>query len=538
MKPEFETLADHFLVDALLTEFERAKQRIYQADRATPCDSVKLYDGRTVWLKREDQSRVHSFKWRGAYNRMASLSESGWQGTVVAASAGNHAQGVALAAEALKMNGVIFMPRFTPFLKQQAVKRLGGPWVDIRLSGDTYDQAAAAARDFQRQHHQSEFIHPFDDLLVIAGQATLAAEIPTDADPDLVLLGIGGGGMAAGVAAVIRQRFPRAKIIGVEVLGQDSMRQSIVGNQRICLPEVSRLCDGTAVASPGFLNFELCRELLDDVWVVSEWQVCTAVEWLWVEHRIVVEPSAAIGLAAAMASAADSPCYDQTIAAHYGDLGLPKFANLLTVLSGANVDLIALPKISAASRLSPRSRRYYRFEIAEQAGTLVGLLDQFLEDLNIIDFQYGKLSQSVAYPVVGVEAFPWELTDFEQRLTPYVTFEDVSERTEVEFRLVPCQPDLMKNPLFAVVEFPDRPGALREFLRSIACRINVCYFNYATSGQGVGQALMGFEFESLESRAQFIQQSATMPHRFRKLSTAEFARSRNTKCQCRYDLLI
>ena len=519
---------DDDLLTLLLAEYEKATKRVYQLDSATACDRVGLDDGRQLWLKREDQSRVHSFKWRGAYNRMASLVESGWQGVVVAASAGNHAQGIALAAEKLRVDAIIFMPRFTPVLKQQAVECLGGAFVEVRLVGDTYDQAAEAAREYQR-NHQAEFIHPFDDLRVIAGQATLAGEISSEVDPDLVLLGIGGGGMAAGVAAVIRQRFPTARIVGVEVAGQASMKESIVQQHRVSLPHVSRLCDGTAVATPGLLNLELCRQLLDDVWVVEEWQVCTAMEWLWNRQRIVVEPSAAIGVAAALATSPGSACYDRVLAALCQQCDLGKSSrppvNLLTVLSGANVDFMTLPKISAGSRLSPRQRRYYCFEIPERAGTLVGLLDEFLDNMNIIDFQYGKMDENVGFPVVGVEGFPWELDKFEQELPSHVKFEDVSQSAATEFRLVPCSPNLMNWPLFAIVEFPDRPGALREFMRAIASRINLCYFNYSTSRQDVGQALMGFEFDSVEQKADFVDQLKQSAHPIRLLSTSELTQS-------------
>jgi threonine dehydratase len=471
---------------------------------ATPCQVVSLPDGRSLWLKREDTSRVHSYKWRGAFNKLAWLVEGGFRGSVVAASAGNHAQGVALAAHTLHVHAVLFMPRTTPLLKQQAVRRLGGPWVEVRLVGDRYDQAAAAARDFLKTR-SGEYLHPFDDLQVIAGQATMAWEVPDQVDPDLVLLEIGGGGMAAGVASVVRQRFPMAKIVGVEVVGQNSMQQSLQAGHPLTLPHVTRFCDGTAVATPGQLTFQLCRELLDEVWVVDERQVCTAIEWLWNECRVVVEPSAGIGVAAALSTDSDQSFCDPTLRAASAALGLPADAKLLTVLSGANVDFLTFPLIARKGRLSPKQRRYYCFEIPERSGTLIGLLDQFLADINIIDFQYGKTDAQRAFPVIGVEAFPDELNQLETKLSRApLHFHAVTQATAVEYRVVPFQPSLANLPVFATVEFPDRPGALLEFMRQIVGQTNLCYFNYTETGQNIEQALMGFEFGDAAQRETFL----------------------------------
>lgn len=500
-----DTSAPSRVLDSLWAETQAARQRVYRADRATACDAVSLPDGRQLWLKREDTSRVHSYKWRGAYNKLSCLVEQGFRGTVVAASAGNHAQGVALAAHRMQVPAVIYMPRTTPLLKQEAVQRLGASWVKIRLVGDRYDQAAQAAREFVAAN-VCEYLHPFDDLQVIAGQATMATEIEDHVAPDLVLLEIGGGGMAAGVASVIRRRFPSAKIIGVEVEGQNSMQQSLQAGHPITLPRVTRFCDGTAVATPGQLTFALCRELLDDVWVVDERQVCTAIEWLWNETRAVVEPSAGIGVAAALATDGHPNFCHTAIRAAYANLGLGSDARLLTVLSGANVDFLTLPLIARKGRLSAKERRYYRFEIPERSGTLIGLLDQFLSGINIIDFQYGKTDAGRALPVIGVEAFPLELAQLEAKLARSpLHFHAVTNATAVEYRVVPFQPSLAHLPIFATVEFPDRPGALSEFMRQIVGLTNVCYFNYTETGQSIEQALMGFEFNDAAQREAFLQ---------------------------------
>jgi threonine dehydratase len=521
--PMLETSSESEILAALRTETEAARQRVYRADCATPCESVSLPDGRGLWLKREDTSRVHSYKWRGAFNKLACLIEQGFQGTVVAASAGNHAQGVALAAHTMQVPAVIYMPRTTPLLKQEAVRRLGHQWVEVRLVGDRYDQAAQAARQFVAAN-DCEYLHPFDDVQVIAGQATMALELDDEMGPDLVLLEIGGGGMAAGVASVVKRRFPSAKIVGVEVIGQNSMQQSLLAGHPITLPEVTRFCDGTAVATPGQLTFALCRELLDEVWVVNERQVCTAIEWLWSERRVVVEPSAGIGVAAALATGTHSNFCDDSIRSAYLALGLKDDARLLTVLSGANVDFLTLPVIARKGRLSPKQRRYYCFEIPERSGTLIGLLDQFLADINIIDFQYGKTDARRAFPVIGVEAFPAELELLEEKLTRSpLHFHSVTNATAVEYRVVPFQPSLAQLPIFATVEFPDRPGALSEFMRQIVGLTNVCYFNYTETGQSIEQALMGFEFVDATQRDTFIAKVSQLGVSFQSIPSHTIA---------------
>ncbi len=511
------------LLANLWHEIPQAQARIYQLDAPTACQETQLPSGRTLWLKREDQSIVHSYKWRGAYNKMASLIEDGFKGEMVAASAGNHAQGVALSASRLGVNATIFMPRTTPLLKQHSVRKLGGHCVDVRLAGDNYDQAAAAAKEYLQQS-DAKYLHPFDDLKVIAGQATIGMELDSEVAPDLVLLEIGGGGMASGVAAAIKQRFPTAKLIGVEAEGQNSMQQSIRSGKRMTLPKVNRFCDGTAVALPGELTFQLCSHLLGDVWVVDDHDVCTAIEWLWDEIRAVVEPSAGIGVAAALAADQSGVIDRPEIAAAFTALGLGKDATILTVLSGANVDFLTLPSIARKGRLSLQERRYYRFEIPERSGTLIGLLDQFLSDMNIIDFQYGKTKSDRAFPVIGIEGPKAELNEFEKRmeLMP-LHFKPVTDTITVEYRLVPFNLELASHPLFATIEFPDRPGALGEFMRQVVGQANVCYFNYTETRQSVGQALMGFEFQTLPQRKNFLDSVEAWNIGFREIETSSIS---------------
>lgn len=490
MTQNLENLSGEELLALLREETAAASKRVYQLDAATPLDEITLESGCRLKLKREDTSTVHSYKWRGATNKIASLYESGFRGALIAASAGNHAQGVALAAKKLKLKATIFMPVSTPKVKQQAVKNFGGDLVEIRLHGDKFDEAALAAKAFA-DANDGQIIAPYDDLLVIAGQSTIGVEIVKDLEtaPTHVFLPIGGGGMAAGVASVLRTAFPDAKLIGVEASQQDSMGTSITAGQPTTLPAVDRFCDGTAVARPGQLNFKICQALLDQYMSIDNDQVCNAIQYLWNEMRIIVEPSAALGVAAARKA----------------NLGPSDLA--LTVLSGSNVDFMTLPRIAKRGRDDIPEERYFCFEIGEKPGQLIGILDNFFSTMNIIDFQYGKVADEIAYPVIGIEVPQSERDQLEAFLKdPKIPpFKEVTGAASVAFRVIPFRVDLLEHPFFAVIGFPNRPGALRDFMRVASQYANVCYMNFVDSGQELERALMGFETKTKEQAVQFIQ---------------------------------
>jgi threonine dehydratase len=486
------------LLEQLRLQTEAATDRVYQLDSATPLDQVTLDNGCRLMLKREDASTVHSYKWRGAFNKIAFLHEQGFRGNLIAASAGNHAQGVALAAKRLKLKATIFMPVSTPKVKQQAVKNFGGDLVEIQLHGDKFDEAAIAAKAFADQS-DGQIIAPYDDLLVVAGQSTIGVEIVNqlNASPSHIFLPIGGGGMAAGVASVLRPAFPDAKLIGVEASQQNSMGTSILAGQPTTLPSIDRFCDGTAVARPGKINFEICQQLLDDYVSVDNDQVCQAIQYLWNKLRIIVEPSAALGVAAARnANLTDS------------DLAL-------TVLSGSNVDFMTLPQIAKRGQDDLPEERYFCFEIGEKPGQLIGILDHFFSTMNIIDFQYGKVANEIAFPVIGIEVPRSAHDQLEKFLNDaeIPPFKEVTGAASVDFRVIPFRVDLLHHPFFAVIGFPNRPGALRDFMRGASEYANVCYLNFVDSGQELGQALMGFETETANDSRRFrtwLEESQTL----------------------------
>lgn len=460
---------------AIEQEIANALKTVYALDSKTPLQPLDTVRHLSVFLKREDVSRIHSYKWRGAFNKIVHLINSGDSGPFVATSAGNHAQGVALSARHLRVNATIFMPTSTPNLKQQSVKQHGGEFVNIELIGDSFDESRAHAEKFANKSGATT-IPPFDDPQVIAGQATVAVEILSQLDPiNRIYVPIGGGGLASGVAAYCKIASSGVKVIGVEVVGQDSMRRSVESGSPVELPNVDRFCDGTAVACPGKFTFKYCQDFLHDIITVTNDQVCSAIQMLWEHKRMITEPSGAIGLAGQL-------CHSD------GN------GNDVVIITGANTDFLTIPVIARKSRLSKPTRRYFQFVIDEKNGALISLLDQLMDGVNIIDFQYGKTTLEVAKPVLGFNATEQELDVFASRLakSPVEAFEVTGDET-VAYRIIPFQPSLAENPVFLRIDLPDRPGTLRQLMRKTSNLANICYFNFLESGESDGHALIGFE---------------------------------------------
>ena len=487
-------VSEQLTIEQLLVELEsqtqQAIERIYEIDQVTPVDAMTLDSGCLVGLKREDTSKVHSYKWRGSFNKIKSLIESGFNGSLAAASAGNHAQGVAIAAAGNRLKATIFMPLSTPIVKQDAVREFGGEYVEIRLVGDSFDESSAEAIEFAAQTG-AELIPPYDDLLVIAGQSTIGIEIlqQLEQKPTHAFLPIGGGGMAAGVAAVFKRLSPETQLIGVEAVDQDSMGISYREGERKTVGMLDRFCDGTAVAIPGKLPFQICRALVDEFVTVSNAEVCDAIQELWQRKRIIVEPSAALGVAALFKTA-------------LGEGDRP-----VTILSGSNVDFLMLPKIARRGLLNRPERRYVGFKLGEKPGELSRLLVRFGKTVNIVDFQYGKVAAEAAYPIIGVEVPQSDIPKLDQLLASDDLPEhfNVTGAAVIDFRVIPFNIELFRYPYFAVIQFPNRPGALREFMHEAGKQANVCYMNYTDDGQTEGFALMGFEFDDLGKQSKFIE---------------------------------
>jgi threonine dehydratase len=485
----------------LRKEILHARGRIYEVGNATPLDSIVMDDPSfELFVKREDVSTIHAYKWRGAYNRMAQLTQDELTKGVITASAGNHAQGVALAARKLGTHAIIYMPLATPRMKQVAVKRHGGDQVEIRLHGDSYDSASAAAHECAATEGLT-YIHAYDDLVVMAGQGTLADEIVMSGKGpfDVAYLQVGGGGMAAATATWLKINFPDIHIIGVEGKDQASMAAAMKAGKPVALEEIDIFCDGTAVRKVGTLTHQICADLIDEWMTVSNDEVSAAIQFLWEQLRCIPEPSGAMGVAAVLKQR-------EALAGK----------RVLSILCGANMDFEQLATIARRSAVGASRRRFLKIQIPEKAGAMYGLLESIPETVSIADFQYGKTNARDAAPVIGFDLSPIEFTSLTHALDDGgYKYSEVTSETDVAFRLIHYESKLLRYPIFITLEFHERPGALAEFLRVVSPHSNLCYFNYVYSGERVGRALLGFEFENESENDAFGEALASAKDAYR-----------------------
>jgi threonine dehydratase len=447
--------------------------------------------GWKMLLKREDLSPIHSYKWRGAFNFISARATEAKKRGVVAASAGNHAQGVAKSAAHLGVTAHLFMPQSAPKLKVDSVARLGGDWVFIHQIGDTFDDAATAASLFADTHNHI-FVPPYDDLLVMAGQGVVGDELMTSsARPQVVFVQIGGGGLAAGVAAVLKTYDPSIKVIGVEEVGQASMSAAFQAGKPVALPHVDIFCDGTAVKTAGTLTYNVLKELLDEIVTVTTEEVASALEEFWRVARVLAEPSGALGLAGARKKA------DQLIGLNVG-----------IILSGANLDFRRLSGIARRAGDPLGTQAFYQVEIPERKGAMLAFFKTIRPvGLNISHLLVGQYDSDLAYPVIGFDGHVEDFRYLEELMTfSGYKFQNVTSRPDIPFRVAPYQPRLLSLPYAAILNFPERPGALTEFLERIASLANISYFNYVHSGEQVGRALAVFSFESQIHREKFLEE--------------------------------
>lgn len=479
------------LKDRLFDEILQARQRVYAVGEPTPLQRLNLPGvDAEVYAKREDLGPIKAYKWRGAYNCMCKLTPEQRAGGVVAASAGNHGQGVALAARRLGCKAHIFMPRSTPAVKQNAVKSHGGDNVEIVLTGDSYDAASAAAHEFAEANNLT-FVHPYDDPATMGGQGTLADEVVMSGHGafDRVYLQIGGGGLAAGCACWFKKFWPNCKCVGVEGVNQASMKLAVESGERKALPYVDVFCDGTAVRVAGENTYELCRELLDDYVTVTNDEVCQAIRALWNSLRVVPEPSGAMGLAALLQD---------------WDAGnIKPGEKCLVVLSGGNMDFSQLGVVAARGgvRETNRTLRYLRIPMETKRGQILKYLNHIPEGVQLMDVQFGRLKGDIQHPVFGILGTDAQFAEIEQGLARRgLSSEDVTDDDDVRFRMISYDRVHLSHPVFFVIEFPERPGAFQEFMGAVGRFANLCYFNYQYSGEHVGRAMVGLEFLSVEER--------------------------------------
>jgi threonine dehydratase len=436
--------------------------------------------GNTVLLKREDLQPVHSFKLRGAYNKMARLSRDQLARGVIAASAGNHAQGVALAAQRLKCRAVIVMPITTPQVKIDAVASRGA---EVVLHGDSYSDAYRHAVALQAREHLV-FVHPFDDPDVIAGQGTIGMEILRQHPGaiDAIFIAIGGGGLAAGVAAYVRAVRPEVRLIGVQTRDSDAMSQSIEAGHRVELTDVGLFSDGTAVKLVGEETFRLCRELLDEIILVDTDATCAAIKDVFQDTRSILEPAGALAIAGLKAWVERERATGQT---------------LVAIACGANMNFDRLRFVSERAEIGEQREAVFAITIPEERGSFrrfCGLVGPH----NVTEFNYRISDARVAHVFVGLQvgsrAQARQIAD--QFIAAGFATLDLTDDELAKLHLrhmVGGRSPLARDERLYQFEFPERPGALMRFLSAMDPGWNISLFHYRNHGADYGRILVGLQ---------------------------------------------
>ena len=473
---------------------------VYDVARRTPLDKAPQLSskiGRELWLKREDLQPTYSFKLRGAYNCIQQLSDDDRSKGVVAASAGNHAQGVALSARKLGVKATIFMPQTTPEIKVRAVKALGAK---IELVGDDYDEACEKAIEFSLESG-GFFIHPFDNLDVIAGQGTLGIEITQQlaARPGIIFLPVGGGGLAAGVAATVKAVYPDVRIVGVEPSDAASMYEALKAGQPVDIGTTGIFADGVAVRKVGQITFDMCRELVDEVITVSVDQVCAAVKSIFEEVRAVAEPAGALAVAGAI-----------QYAARHADDDLPE-GDWVAVVSGANVNFDRLGHVVERCALGEGKEALLAVTIPERPGSFLEFC-QILGESSVTEFNYRFAGKRNAHVFVGVR-LEESSRHLQKRLTDSgYGVKDLSDNEVAKLHLrhlVGGRLPSSKRERLYRFEFPERPGALLEFLNVLAGRWSISLFHYRNHAAANARILAGFlvPLEEEDAFHQFLEET-------------------------------
>lgn len=467
------------------------KARVYDVAIESPLEFAPRLSrrlGNTVLFKREDLQPVFSFKIRGAYNKIAHLSETAAKRGVICASAGNHAQGVALAARHRGIAATIVMPLTTPQIKVQAVIDFGGEAV---LHGDDYDQAYEHALLLARERQMS-FIHPFDDPDVIAGQGTIAVEIlrqrPGD-EIDAIFVAIGGGGMISGIATYIKHLFPKIRIVGVEPEDADAMYQSLQARRRVTLDRVGSFADGVAVRRVGEEPFRLCQQYVDEVIVVSNDEICAAIQDIFEDNRAIVEPAGALAVAGIKKYTVRDNCRDRVF---------------IGVNSGANMNFDRLRHVVERGDIGAQREATIAVEIPEEKGSFLHFCEA-LGRRGVTEFNYRYNENGAAHIFVGLalsegrkekEALIKALKDGGY---PVVDMSD-NEMAKLHVRyMVGGHPGNIAHERLFRFEFPERPGALLKFLNAIGTQWNITLFHYRNHGSDYGRVLAGVQIPPNES---------------------------------------
>ncbi|MGZ8230800.1 MAG: threonine ammonia-lyase, biosynthetic [Burkholderiales bacterium] len=457
--------------------------RVYDVAVETPLElapNLTRRLGNTVLLKREDMQPVFSFKLRGAYNKMAQMPEKSLKRGVIAASAGNHAQGVALAAQRLHCKATIVMPVTTPQIKVDAVRARGA---SVVLHGDSYNDAYDEARRLE-EAKGLVFVHPYDDPDVIAGQGTIGLEIlrhhtgPIDA----IFVPIGGGGLISGIAAYVKRLRPQIRVIGVEPLDADAMHRSLKAGRRVKLDHVGLFADGVAVKEVGTETFRLCSELVDDVLLVDTDAMCAAIKDVFEDTRAILEPAGALAIAGLKAYVGKTGAREQT---------------LVAVASGANMNFDRLRFVAEEAELGEAREAIVAVTIPERPGSFKTFCS-LIGPRNITEFNYRYADPARAQVFVGVQVRDRSETESLVKIM-HANGLDARDFTDNELaklhvrHLVGGHAPAVENEILYRFEFPERPGALMKFLNAMSRGWNISLFHYRNHGADYGRVLVGMQ---------------------------------------------
>ena len=459
--------------------------RVYDVAEQTPlelADDLSSRLANDVWLKREDHQAVFSFKLRGAYNKMVQLDATQKARGVITASAGNHAQGVALAAHKLGIRARIVMPTTTPAIKVDAVAALGA---EIVLIGDSYDEALVHARSLEASEGLC-YVHAYDDPDVIAGQGTVAMEIlrQHSGPIDAIFVPVGGGGLIAGIAAYVKRLVPSIQIIGVEPDDAACLRAALDAGKPVSLAQVGLFADGVAVRQIGDEPFRIARECVDDVITVDADAICAAIKDIFDDTRSIAEPSGALAVAGMKAFVERTGMRDRT---------------LIAIDSGANMNFDRLRHVAERAELGEQREALFAVRIPERPGAFQQFC-QVLGKLPVTEFnyRYGRAEEAQIFVGVGTSQGNKQRTEILERLQraalPVIDLTH-DEMAKLHIRFMVGGRSLVEHERLFRFEFPERPGALLQFLTAIGGRWNISLFHYRNHGADFGRVLAGFEVE-------------------------------------------
>ena len=460
------------------------KARVYEIVDKVPLDeavNLSLRTDNTILLKREDLQPVFSFKLRGAYNKMVQLSQKEKDRGVIAASAGNHAQGVALSANKMGVDALIVMPKTTPDIKISAVKRLGAK---VELQGNSYDEAYQHARKLEKENDWT-FIHPYDDPEVIAGQGTVGMEIMQQCqeEPDAIFVPVGGGGLIAGVAAYVKYLYPDIKIIGVEPDDAASMHDALIAKERVVLEQVGIFADGVAVKQVGEETFRVAQKCVDDVILVNADEICAAIKDIFDDTRTVTEPAGALAVAGLKKYIKEQQITGRTFVA---------------INSGANINFDRLRHVAERAELGEHREVLFSVTIDERPGSFLKFC-KIVGTRGITEFNYRYSHDDVAHIFVGVKTANAEEekeTLFDALTSKGYPVIDLTDNEIAKLHLRHMvgghAPDIQHEHVYRF-EFPERPGALLRFLRGMGQNWNISLFHYRNHGAAFGRVLAGIQ---------------------------------------------